>query len=360
MATTHRNISDISILSNVVALFGDTGVNSSSTATAAEWPQISPPCVTPIIKLDFGFGLTAFAKLEGLTPAKSHKARWAGQIIASMRASGRIGRGPATLVVPSSGRTAAAIALATRDVPALRVVVFTDVLSPTSLRGELDGYAHVRTVVVNEPDATGSHLRARMRLVDAFLAQNPQAILVDQYSDPRIPLAYQSTLISEVLAQRGEDISAVFIPVGTGGLLRAFDLDKANNGRRWLLVPVDAEGSAIFRKPSRGIRRRFSGYGNAGPTAFISECSFIEPPIYVPDEAVVRTSRWLDANAGLKVGASGAATVAAFMHAAFIDHPALRRAGSALLILPDDGGAYGDTLFDDNWVRRNGMGRAVH
>jgi cysteine synthase A len=315
--------------------------------------------LTPLLKLDFGFGLNALAKFEGLTPAKSHKDRWAGEIVKAMVATGRIGQEPATLVVPSSGRTAAAIALATEGLP-VSVVVFTDVLSPSALRSELDAHPHVRTVVVNEPDATGSHLRARMRLVTAFLAQNPRAILIDQYGDPRIPLAYQDTLLPEILAQTGGEISAVFMPVGTGGLLRGFDLDKARNARRWLLIPVDAAGSAIFRKPNRGARRRFSGYGNAGPTTFINECSFVEPAIFVPDDAVVRASRWLDANVGIRVGASGAATVAAFMHAAFTDHPALKRAGIPLLILPDDGGAYADTLYDDEWVRSNGMGYAVH
>jgi cysteine synthase len=166
--------------------------------------------------------------------------------------------------------------------------------------------------------------------------------------------------VPEVIAQVGGRIAAVYVPTGTGALIRGFDLDKASHRRPWHIVPVDAENSGLFRLPPRGGKRAFSGYGNARPTGLISACTHLEAPIHVPDHAVVRMSRWLAVSAGLCVGPSSAAVAAAFVHAAATDHPSTRRDGMPVLIFPDDGEAYRNTLFDPAWLSLKGFGKAVH
>lgn len=314
---------------------------------------------TPLVALDFGHGLWAFAKLEGFNKARSHKERAARAVIAALRNEGLIGCGRKTLLLSSSGRAARAFAESIEGIEGAELKIISDALSPPELLADLAGFAHVETIVINEPDQSGSHLNARLRRIAELQASHPDSITLDQYSDPRFPQAYLTTLVPEVIDQAGGNISAVFLPTGTGALARSFDLDKCLHRRSWKIVPVDAEGSALFRKPPRGVKRHFSGYGNARPTAFIEACGSIERPIFVPDLAVARVARWLLQQAGLLVGPSSAAVAAAFLHAAFIDHPALIGEGMPVLIFPDDGAAYTNSLFNDVWLNEHGMGRAV-
>jgi cysteine synthase len=319
--------------------------------------ESAPP--TPLVRIDFGHGLIAWAKLEGLTEAQSHKIRAARAIVADMQARGQIGRVPVRLLLSSSGRAAQAFAYATAGIDGVELIVISDVLSPSELLEELDRFPHVKKIIVDDPDRTGSHIGARMRVIADLQERGPHSLIIDQYDDRRFPEAYLRSLVPEVIAQAAGKIAAIYAPTGTGALIRSFDIDKTLNDRNWLIVPVDAEGSALFRPAQRGIKRNFSGYGNARPTGLIEECRELERPIYVPDLAVVRMARWLTTCAGLHVGPSSAAVAAAFIHAAYVRHPSTMRAGMPVLIFPDDGGAYRNTLYDAAWLSRMGLGKAV-
>ena len=140
--------------------------------------------VTPLMELDLGPGLGyVLAKLEMYNPSGSHKDRPGRLITGALRHNGLLKPG-ARLLVPSSGNFAGSIAYHTAT-DRVEVVTITDVLSPVEFRDRLRNYPHVRVEVVNDPNETGSHLKARLRLLDDLRLQHPDAIEINQYRDRR-------------------------------------------------------------------------------------------------------------------------------------------------------------------------------
>jgi cysteine synthase len=117
--------------------------------------------------------------MERETPSRSHK-DYAGRfIIEDMVRHGRIGNcDRARLVVPSSGNFGHSIATYTRD-SNVQVTIVSDVLSPKPLIDRFRDYDHVNVERVNSPDETGSHIRARLGLIEKLLSDDPRGILVD-------------------------------------------------------------------------------------------------------------------------------------------------------------------------------------
>jgi cysteine synthase len=313
--------------------------------------------MTPMREIHFGRGLVAVAKMEAENPSGSHKDRAIGIKIRSLLETGQIGNGPQTIIMSSSGRAAISGAEYTAGIPGVKFVVISDKLSPEALIRPLRNFAHVELIVVDKPDSTGSHLSERLAVLESLKLANPGAIILDQYSDEILPLAYRDSLVSEIENQIGLDSAVIFIPVGTCALLKAIcDRKREKRGRRWIVQPVDAEGSRLFHDcPGK---RYFSGYGNAKPTPFAQRAWSFAAPIWVKDIEVARMARWLLTGANLKVGPSSAATAAGFVKVAWnsdrVPHDAI-----AVLIFPDYGDAYDDTIFNDEWLMDHGLGKAI-
>lgn len=308
--------------------------------------------MTPLIEFEL-VGSTLLAKREQYTPSGSHKYRAAQPIVESYRRTRQVSE-ISKLLVPSSGNFARAMAECTSDLH-IPLLVVTDVLSPSALLTPLKSYPHVQLVIVDDPDPTGSHVRARMRLVAKMIDEDPRAVLVDQYRNPLIPLAYESTLVPELVTQCRGEISAVFVPVGTGGLLCGFAQYRRRHRVRWRLFAVDALGSALFRPPC-GSKRHLSGYGNGQPTELVACGSTdIDAVLYASDTEALAMCHRLRGE-GIFVGPSSGA-VAAACEKLIVHRPELLPdAGFPVLIFPDSGENYIDTAFDGEWLASNGFG----
>ncbi len=314
------------------------------------------PIVTPIVQVELTFGW-ALAKLEKFNDSRSHKDR-SGRLIAQ---SFRRTRRPGTqrrYLVSSSGNFATAIAYHTQE-DEVEVIVITDVLSPRGFVDGLKAYPHVRVIVVNEPDATGSHVDARLKMIERLMQENPDSINIDQYNDRRLPIAYEETLAPEIDAQLGNDAGSVFLPAGTGATLHGLLNYKRKYGRRWRVFAVDAEGSNLFRPP-QGAKRRLPGYGNAKPTGLIRELND-EPfhVVHVTDHEAIAMCHRLWQKGRLFVGPSSGATMAAIEKVLVRRPDLIPDYGYPVAILPDGGEHYVTTVFNDDWLIENGFGQIV-
>ena len=309
---------------------------------------------TPMSIIDFA-GWKLALKLEGFSSSNSHKARAAERTVARLRRAGLI-KGPVAqrvvLVMSSSGNAANEIAKRTVGTN-VDLFIYTDVLSPREMIARLELWPHARVVIIDEPDASGSHARARKRELRAFLRAHPDAVEIDQYSDSDWPCGY-STIFSEIEKQV-EDVGSIFVPVGTAATLRAAAQFKTYFQRRWDIYAVDAAGSALNGKPN-GIRL-FSGYGNGGCTEWTRQASpYVKAWLRVPDSAVVWAAHWLRARGHFLGASSGAAFAAA---ASVIASDQLAHDGTPVLICPDHGALYGSTLYSDDFLLRHGLGHLV-
>lgn len=153
---------------------------------------------------------------------------------------------------------------------------------------------------------------------------------------------------------RGTPISAIFVPVGTCATLLGLARHKAAYNRNYRIVPVDVEGSRLFG--DAGGKRIFPGVGNGSTTPFAALLTGTEPAVVVSNASVVGAAALLREAYGLSVGASGAAVFAAYYR--LLRDPAfggLGHSGEAVLLAPDAGGHYAETLYNRDWLARHNL-----
>jgi cysteine synthase len=252
------------------------------------------------------------------------------------------------LLISSSGNAAYSVAFLTLGTNA-KVHVFTDKLSPPEMVERLLALPHVTVRVIDEPDATGSHARARKKALQDYQQKHPRAIDVDQYSQSDWGCGYFS-LPAELETQVG-DIGSILIAVGTGATLRAIAQYKLKRSLRWPIFAVDALGSALNGEPCG--KRVFSGYGNGAQTEWVRQAlPHVAEWIRVPDEAVVSASQWL-IRRGHFLGPSSCAVLAAASY--MISKCRLPHTGRTVLVMPDGGAMYRSTLYNDDFLMEHGF-----
>ncbi|WP_435384030.1 pyridoxal-phosphate dependent enzyme [Corynebacterium auris] len=294
---------------------------------------------TPLVRLD---ELGVWAKLESFNPGGSAKDRTARAIVADAVARGALGPG-SVVVESSSGNLGVALA---REAVIGRFD-FHCVVDPRTNRATL---AHMEALgatlhPVTAPDpATGDWLRARRARV-AELVEQLGAVNLDQYSNTAAFDAHAEGTMREIVEQLGHAPDVLVVAVSTtgtvGGCLRYVN-DHALNTR---VIAVDAEGSVLFGG-QRG-ERVLPGYG-AGVETQLSRRVAPHEVVRVGAADAVAAARRAARLTGFLPGASGGAVCAA-VDALARTHPA----AEIVAIFHDDGRAYLDTIYNDDWVERN-------
>jgi len=260
-------------------------------------------------------------------------------------------------ILSSSGNMAVAFAAATADIPAFKLIVITDVLSSGHIIERLRAFEHVIVEVVDEPDATGSHIIARYARIAQIKAQQPDAVILDQYGDWIIPLAYEETLVRDVLEGVDGELGAVFCAAGTCGHGLSFINYKLEHNATFEVYLVDSPGSLLFQTHPTD-RRRFPGHGNGKATVFSKACGTIDP-VYVRDAELIHACDFIFDHQHLLIGPSSGAVAAAFMKLAWTHPSPLPHRGPSVLVFPDGGEAYLETLYNDDWRIDNGLGETI-
>lgn len=299
---------------------------------------------TPLVRLDRLFPHDAvWAKLEALNPGGSAKDRSAVALVAEAMASGRLKAG-AMLVESTSGNFGVALArIAARNGFRFRAVVDprANVAATAAIRalgGELD--------LITEPDpATGDWLVARIARVRQLLADHPDAVWLDQYSNPRAAAAHSVTM-AEILEALDDRVDAAFVATSTTGTIGGCLQEVHRRGLSTQVFAVDATGSVLFGG-ARG-ERRLSGYGAGLVPALAHD---VEPHgvVRVPDADAVAACRALARTEGILAGASAGAVIGAAIRIL----PTLAPGARLALVLHDRGEAYLDTVYSDAWTQAN-------
>jgi cysteine synthase A len=295
----------------------------------------------------------ALAKLENHNPTGSHKDRAAPFYVDALAATGRL-RAGSEILISSSGGYGRSLAQETlhRNV---KLHVITDVLSSPGQIRSLANFPHVRVTVVDDPDETGSHLAARKRLIQELLRQDATRVFADQYDNFILPMAYAETLAPEIYRQTHGLVSAIFVVVGTGATQNGILQYKVQHGVRWRVIAVDAVGSALFHTAPAGAKRRLPGYGNGLRTGLVAALpKGLDAVVHVRDEEVVAACQHLRRE-GLMLGPSSGAAVAALDYVVGSHPELLSGPGMPVLIMPDGGEHYLETVYDDGWLRSKGL-----
>lgn len=300
---------------------------------------------TPLVqlgKLFTGFDSRVFAKLERFNPSGSIKDRTAAGMVQAALVSGELVPGRSVVVESSSGNLAIGLAQICRYY-GLRFICVVDANTTERNLAILDAFK-VELEVVTEPDAAGGLLAARQRRVRELAATIPEAYWPNQYANPMNPRAHLQTMreIEEALHGR---VDYLFASVSTFGTLRGCVDHVRQQGMSTRVVGVDAVGSVIFG--GAPAPRLLPGHG-ASVRPALADLSLVDEVVHVSDlEAVAACRRLLMTEAILAGGSSGATLAALEKLSAGIP------AGSnVVLIFPDGGDRYVDTVYSDAWVRR--------
>ena len=307
---------------------------------------------TPLVELTRlapGFDGRVFAKMERFNPGGSIKDRSARMMLMHALDSGALKPGLSVVIESSSGNLAIGMAQICRY-HGLKFICVVDSKTTTQNLAILKAL-QVSVEVVDEPDENGEFLPARLARVRELVAATPHAFWPDQYANPLNPLAHETTMreIAEALDHRVDYLFCATSTCGTLGGCAAYVRDQ---GMDTTVVAVDATGSVLFGQPPG--RRLIPGYGAAVVPALL-DLAAAQRVVHVTDlEAVVGCRRLSNREAILAGGSSGAVASA-------LDRmrPEIPAGSVCVLVFPDGGDRYLDTIYSDEWINRH-FGEVSH
>jgi cysteine synthase A len=281
-----------------------------------------------------------YAKLEGLNPGGSIKDRTAVSILREAIESGKIS--PWTVVIESSsGNMGIGMAQACSYL-GLRFICVVDPKATTQNIKILKAYG-AEVDLVAEPDpVTGEYLQARIARVKALLETYEDTFNPHQYANPYNPLAHHNTMREIVTALDG-GVDYLFCATSTCGTLRGCSEYLRQSGLLTKVIAVDAVGSIIFG--GQKAKRLLPGHGSAiMPQLFRNDLA--DDFVHVSDLDCVVGCRKLVRQEGILAGASSGGALMAFMRV----RERLPRESNCVVIFPDRGERYLDTVYSDEWV----------
>ncbi|AWB83889.1 pyridoxal-phosphate dependent enzyme [Corynebacterium liangguodongii] len=297
---------------------------------------------TPLVELAVSPRARAWAKLESFNPSGSAKDRTARAMVRDAYEKGILG--PGTIVVESSSGNLG-VALAREALIggwSFHCVVDTRTNAQTLAHMRALG-AILHEVTAPDPE-TGDWLVARRAAVDELVAELG-AITLDQYSNRAAITAHSEGTMCEIIDALGHAPDFIVAAVSTTGTIGGCAHFVRSHGLPTTVVAIDAEGSVLFGG-TRGSRI-LPGYG-AGVVTELS--THVEPDSVIRVSAgdAVRAARTMARASGFLPGASGGAV------AHGVDTLAARHPGAEIAaIFHDDGRAYLDTVYNDEWVEAN-------
>ena len=300
---------------------------------------------TPLVALDrvtAATGRRFLAKLESFNPGGSIKDRTALAMLRERIEDGSLQAGRSVVVESSSGNLAIGLAQICRYF-GLRLICVVDPKTTRQHIATLSAY-HAEVEVVSEPDpVSGEYLPGRIRRVRELVATTPGAFWPNQYANPLNPAAHQETMreIAEALDGR---VDYLFCAVSSCGTLRGCAEYVRDHGMSTRIIAVDALGSAVFGG-TPPVRRLIPGHGAAQRPALFAE-GLADEVVHVSDLECVTACRRLAADEALLAGGSSGAVFAAASRLA----AGLRAGSRCVLIFPDGGDRYLDTIYSDDWV----------
>jgi cystathionine beta-synthase len=303
---------------------------------------------TPLVALDRladGVAARVVAKLEHMNPGGSVKDRIAMPMIEAAERAGLLRPG-GVIVEPTSGNTGVGLAMAAAVKGYRCIFVMADKQSEEK-RALLRAYG--AEVVVCPTDVDPDDERSYYRVSDRLARETPGAWKPDQYSHPANPEAHYLTTGPEIWEATGGRITHFVAGLGTGGTISGAGHYLREQNPRLVVVGADTEGSVF----SGGTPRTYltEGVGeDFWPQTYDADVADLI--IRCSDRDAMLTARQATAAEGILVGeSSGLALWVALQVARDLDDAD----ALVVVLLPDSGRNYVGKLFNDAWLRDNGL-----
>jgi cystathionine beta-synthase len=289
------------------------------------------------------------AKLEMLNPGGSVKDRIGLPMIEAAERDGLLKPG-GTIIEPTSGNTGHGLAIAAALKGYRCIFVMADKQS-TEKQALLRAYgAEVVLCPTNvAPESPESYYSVAARLARDI----PGAFKPDQYWNAENPRAHERTTGPEIWEQTDGRITHFVASVGTGGTISGASRFLHAQRPDIVVVGADPEGSVLSGDVARpylteGVGEDFMP-GTYDPSS-------VDRWVRVSDRDAFAAARRLTREEGILSGGScGTALVAALTVARELTDAGDGAAKVMVVLLPDGGRNYLSKLYNDEWMRVNGL-----
>jgi cystathionine beta-synthase len=310
---------------------------------------------TPLIKLNqvtAGSPHTFWAKLETFNPGGSVKDRIAIEIIEAAEKRGDLKPG-GTIVEATSGNTGLGLAMVAAIKGYKSIFVMPDKISEEK-RAILRAYGSevIITPTGVEPDDPRSHYSVTARLTKEI----PGAFCTNQYHNPDNFRRHYKTTGPELWEQLGDKLDVFVAGAGTGGTISGVGQFLKEKKPGVKIVLADPIGSILYdmyyHKKIVDPPKAYKVEG-VGEDMMPDNVHFgvMDAVIQVDDKSAFQMTRKLIAQEGMCVGPSSAlALVAAMEYAKKLEKPS-----NIVILFPDNGRAYLSKVFNDQWMKENGL-----
>src|SRR4051812_253188 len=291
------------------------------------------------------------AKLEMLNPGGSVKDRIGLPMIEAAERAGVLRPG-GTIIEPTSGNTGHGLAIAAALKGYRCIFVMADKQSAEK-QALLRAYgAEVVLCPTNvAPESPESYYSVAARLARDI----PGAFKPDQYWNAENPSAHEATTGPEIWAQTEGRITHLVASVGTGGTVSGTARYLRSENPAIRVIGADPEGSILSGDVARPYLTEGVGEDFVPGTY---DATAVDRWVRVSDRDAFAMARRITREEGILAGEScGTAMVAALDE---VDRLLREEADTAadavvVVILPDGGRNYLSKLYNDEWMRANGL-----
>ncbi|WP_245915906.1 cysteine synthase family protein [Merismopedia glauca] len=288
-----------------------------------------------------------YLKLESCLPSGSIKDKNAAYLVKDAEKNGFITPG-STIVESSSGNFG--IALATVGAArGYQVIIVVDAKTPFPTRRMLQAYgAKLVDVPLEAADTHGSMQIARMQKAQELASQIPGAWYPCQHTNPRNTDVHEILTAREIEMAFGGAPDAIAIGVSTAGQLAGISRYFREKYPQTRLIAVDIAGSTIFGTPPHAYKMTGLGLSFVPPNF---EDKMLDIAYTVSDRLAFSVCHALARQEGLLLGGSTGAIVAA----ALADASRYQTPQQMLLLNPDRGDRYLETIYNPTWLEAQGI-----
>ena len=291
------------------------------------------------------------AKLEAMNPGGSVKDRIGSPMIEAAERAGLLKPG-GTIVEPTSGNTGHGLAIAAVLKGYRCIFVMADKQSPEK-QALLRAYgAEVVLCPTNvEPESPESYYSVAARLARDI----PGAFKPDQYWNPENPAAHERTTGPELWDQTAGRITHLIASAGTGGTISGIGRYLKSKDAAIQIIGADPEGSILSGDVARPYLTEGVGEDFMPGT---HDPSVVDRWVRVSDRDSFLMARRITREEGILAGEScGTAVVAVLDEARRVmaEGAAAVERAVMVVVLPDGGRSYLSKLYNDEWMRANGL-----
>lgn len=285
-----------------------------------------------------------YLKLEACNPGGSIKEKNAVYLVREAESMGLLKPG-GTIVESSSGNFGIGLAMVGAS-KGYKVKIVVDAKTPKPTRRILSAYgAELVDVPLSKADANGSMQVARMARAKEISETEPNTWYPCQHLNPSNPLAHSVCTAEEILHTfDGVPPDVIVIGISTSGQLTGIGDRLRQQFPKTRLVGVDVAGSVILGTPPSPYKMTGLGLSFVPPQF---RMNLLDSAYSINDTLAFSACRLLATQEGLLLGASTGAIV--FAGLAYAKH-FLAKHESMLMINPDRGDRYLETVYNDEWI----------